>query len=176
MLNVERTRASVITCLASPSTLDTLAAPSGTFACRVAPDELWLVTAPSRGDAARRQAIEHLTVAEPSGLVLDQSDGWSMFTLRGTDAPSLLAQLSVLPLPNGGTGFTQGAVAGGPAKILLSQGTLHVIVPSTLRDYVGGRLRDVLAGRTSIANDDVDFACDSTPTIQPSGAAASVPR
>ena len=110
------------------------------------------MTAPARLAETERRAAEHFAAVDPTALVLDQTDGWSVFSLRGDDARSVFAQLTTVPLPLGPTAFVQGAFAGGSAKILLVDGVIHVFVPSTLRHHVAGRLDDVCRAQNAIAS------------------------
>lgn len=116
MPDIERTHTAVVACHASPAALDALLAVPGTFECRVAPDELLLVAPPWMLAECERRAAEHFASVEPTALVVDQSDGWSGFSLRGDEAPAVFAQLSAIPLPVRRPAFVQGAVAGGSAK------------------------------------------------------------
>ena len=162
MLNINRTNATVVACYADPQALDSLpVVPPGTHGCRVAPDELLLVAPPTERAETERWAADHFASADPSAMVLDQSDGWSVFTLRGDDAPSVFAHLSDVPLPLRRRAFLQGAVAGGSAKVLLLDDAIHVLVPSTLRDNFAGRLRDVCGGRAVVPDTELAFAGDS---------------
>jgi hypothetical protein len=147
----------IVACLASPGTLAAFPAVSDAHACRVAPDELWLVAPPARVPEIERFAAQHLAGAEPTALVLDESDGWTGFTLGGDEGPRVFAQLSAVPLPETRPAFVQGAVAGGPAKVLLLQGGIHVLVPSTLRHHVAARLRDVCGSRAVVPSEAVPF-------------------
>ena len=171
MLDINRTNATVVACYADPRALDSLpVAPPGTHGCRVAPDELLLVAPPTERAETERWAADHFASADPSALVLDQSDGWSAFTLRGDEAPSVFAQLSDVPLPLRRRAFLQGAVAGGSAKILLLDDAIHVLVPSTLRDNFAGRLRDVCGGRAVVPDTELAFAGDSAAASYQGGA------
>ena len=171
MLNIHRTNATVVACYADPPALDSLpAVPHGTHGCRVAPDELLLVAPPTERAETERWAIDHFASADPSAMVLDQSDGWSAFTLRGDEARSVFAQLSEVPLPLRGRTFLQGAVAGGSAKVLLLDDAIHVLVPSTLRDNFAGRLRDVCGSRAVVPDTEVEFAGDSATALYQDGA------
>ena len=171
MLDINRTNAAVIACYADPQALDSLpVVPPGTHGCRVAPDELLLVAPPTERAETERWAADHFASADPSAMVLDQSDGWSAFTLRGDEAPSVFAQLSDVPLPLRRRAFLQGAVAGGSAKILLLDDAIHVLVPSTLRDNFAGRLRDVCGGRAVVPDTELAFAGDSATASYQGGA------
>jgi len=173
VLDITRTNATVVACYADPQALDSLpVVPPGTHGCRVAPDELLLVAPPTERAETERWAADHFASADPSAMVLDQSDGWSAFTLRGDEAPSVFAQLSDVPLPLSRRAFLQGAVAGGSAKVLILDDAIHVLVPSTLRDNLAGRLRDVCGGRAIVPDTEVVVAGDSA-TAQYQGGAAT---
>jgi sarcosine oxidase gamma subunit len=151
VLSIERAHAAVIACFAGPQALDALPAQPGTHNCRVAPDELLLVAPLAMAGDTERRATEHLAAAEPDALVVDQSDGWCVFTLRGDEADNVFAQLSTVPLPAHRPAFLQGAFAGGSAKFMACDGYIDVFVPSTLRHHVASRLQDVCRGRTDVA-------------------------
>jgi len=160
VLSIERTHAAVIACYASAAALDALPAPPNAYACRVAPDELWLIAPPALLADTERCATEYCARTEPTALVLDQSDGWTAFTFRGDEALSVLAQLSALPFPAARPAWMQGAVAGGAAKILLFEGAVHVLVPLTLRHHVAARLRDVCGSLTSVPGSEIPLTGD----------------
>ena len=149
MLEISRFDACLIACHGSAAALDALAVPAGVQALRVAPDELLLLAPPARTEELLRRATAHLAVVEPGTIAVDQSDGWAIFGLAGhlPDDPGMLAlrQLAVMPLPDRRPAFVQGAIAGGPAKLLLLPGVVHLLVPFALRDHVERRLREVAA-------------------------------
>jgi hypothetical protein len=150
-LEIRRCCAAVVECHASAAALQSLPGLPGVHACRVAPDELLLLAAPSRVDDLLRQAQAQLAAAEPDALVLDQSDGWVIFSLHGEAALDLLRMLSVLSIPEARPAFVQGAVAGGSAKLLFLPGVVHLLVPYPLRDHIDRRLREVGGARVRIA-------------------------
>jgi len=176
VLSIERARAAVIACFAGRQALDALPAQPGTHRCRVADDELLLVAPPALLGDTERRAAEHFAAADPAALVLDQSDGWSVFTIRGDEADTVFAQLSTVPLPARRPAFMQGAVAGGSAKIMALEGCIHVFAPSTLRHHVSARLNDACRGRAVIPAAEIAFVSDpATPPFQ-DGAAPPAPR
>ncbi len=145
MLEVGRHAAGIVECHANPRALDALTMPTGVHLCRVAPDELLLLMAPPRLEEILRRATAHLAVVDPGGLVVDQSDGWTIFGLPGEEGALALRQLAAMPLPERRPAFLQGAVAGGPAKLLLLPGIVYLLVPFALRDHLERRLREVCA-------------------------------
>jgi hypothetical protein len=171
VLSIERAHAAVVACFASPQALDTLPAYPDTHRCRVAPDELLLVTPPALLEDTERRAAAHFAAADPAALVLDQSDGWSAFTLRGDEADSVFARLSTVPLPAQRPAFLQGAVAGGGAKIIALDACLHLFVPSTLRHHLAARLGDVCGDPQVIPAAEIAFVNEpATPPFQDSAA------
>lgn len=175
MPNVERTRAAIVECHAGAAALDAMPALPSAHACRVAPDELLLVGPPTMADKLLRTAAAHLTAAESGTLVVDQSDAWAVFTLRGDDALRPLRQLCANPIPATRPAFMQGAVAGGAAKVLLFESVVHVLVPYTLRDHLAGRLCDVCGPSLVIPADEVPFGV-SAPALATAGSSTMVPR
>ena len=168
MLEIQRSHAAILECHASVGALSTMPAMARVHACRVAPDELWLLAPPALTADVLRRAEAHLASVEPGTLVVDQSDGWAVFSLRADDAAEALrplAHLAVFPFPEARPAFVQGAVAGGPAKLLLLPGVIHLLVPFPLRDHLERRLRDVCdAARTRIGAGEVPFASPGEPS------------
>lgn len=155
MAEVARFHAGLVECHGSAAALDALSVPAGVQALRVAPDELLLLAPPERTEELLRRATAHLAVVEPGAMALDQSDGWAIFGLPGhlPDDPGLLAlrHLALMPLPERRPAFVQGAVAGGPAKLLLLPTSVLLLVPYALRDHLERRLRDVSGGALRVA-------------------------
>lgn len=145
MLEIGRWHAALIECHAGASALDALAVPAGVHACRVAPDELVLLAAPQQAGELLRRASAHLAVVAPGALVVDQSDGWAIFSLPGDEGMQTLRQLTLFALPERRPAFVQGAVAGGSARLLLLPGVVLLMVPFALRDHLERRLREVCA-------------------------------
>ncbi|HXL44255.1 MAG TPA: hypothetical protein VN960_09375 [Gaiellaceae bacterium] len=133
MVELRRSGMHVVRCLARPETLDALPEITGIHACHVAPDELLLIGQPAEVDL-------------PEGLAVNETGGWAAWTLSGRDAGEVLARLSMLPP---GLGFLQGTVAGVPAKAIVSEEEIHLLVAASLGHHVEERFRaacsDVLA-------------------------------
>jgi hypothetical protein len=176
VLSIERTHAAVVACHASPAALDALGDWPGTYACRVAGDEVLLVAPPALLPDVLRTATERVAGHDPSALVLDQTDGWCTLTLRGDEADAAYSQLSTVPLPERRPAFVQGAVAGGSAKVLALDGVLHLLVPSMLGHNLATRLNDVCRGRATVPVAETAFAggLDSPP--HQARAATAAPR
>jgi hypothetical protein len=147
VLEVTPTRAAIVRCCASPEALDGLRAPAGAFACRVAEDELLLVTAPAAGADALAEASAHLDEADPYGLALDHSDAFAVWTLTGP-VREAWARLSENPLPDpepGGFAFVQGALSHVSGKAIVLPGVVHLFCLSTLRHFLRERIHAACA-------------------------------
>jgi sarcosine oxidase gamma subunit len=136
VLELGRSEAFVLCCLARPEELDALSPVDGAFACRVAPDELFLV-APADAPPAAAEALEE---RDPHALAVDQSSGWSVWTLAGPDVESAFARLSEIPPPRERPAFVQGAIAEVPAKAIFLEDRIHVLVPSSASDHLRMRV------------------------------------
>lgn len=144
MLEFARARAAVIRCFGESRSLDALSALDAAV-CRIAPEELWLVASATARAEVTERVTSNLTAVDPDGLVLEQSDGWSVWTLAGDDAGRAFARLSTIPLPSNRPAFLQGAVASIPAKILALSDQLHLIVPAQLEHVVRMRIPQACA-------------------------------
>lgn len=142
MLEFARAEASILCCLARPEELDALPAVGRTYACRVAPDELLLVAPPGDlpGDVAPL-----LSERDPDAIAVDQSAGWTVWTLLGPDAGRAFARLSEIPPPAERPAFVQGAIAEVPGKAVFLTDRIHVLVPSSVADHM--RMRVLTACR-----------------------------
>jgi hypothetical protein len=118
--------------------LDRVQTPSGALAGRVAPDELlWLGDAERAGSLAE-EANRQLAGAGGRALVVDNSDGWTLFSLIGDGREDALARLSSLRVPD--EGFRQGKIAGVPGKLFARAGRIDLLCTSDVRWYVRERL------------------------------------
>lgn len=138
MLELLASEVSVVTCLASAEALDALVVPGRAEACRTAPDELLLVSAAGLGPDVVRETVDRVAALDADAVVLDSTDGWTVWTLGGEDAREAFARLSELRLPVGG--FVQGDVAHVPAKVLATRERIHLLVPATWGAHVRERI------------------------------------
>ena len=139
MLELIAIDAAIIGCHADQAQLDRFAAPDGAVSVRIARDELWLIGQLSDRDQLAEQAERLL--ADTDALVVDQSDGWTTWGLRGDHRP-VLHRLMLAPLPDERPAFVQGAITGVPGKVVATADTVHLMVPSP----VGHHLRDRIIG------------------------------
>jgi hypothetical protein len=118
--------------------LDRVQTPSGVHQGRVAPDELLWLGDPERADELEAEGKKQLAGVGERGLVVDNSDGWALFSLIGEGGSDALARLSSLRVPD--EGFLQGKVAGVPGKVFVRAGRIDILCTSDVRWYVGERL------------------------------------
>ena len=138
MLELVRTEAALVGCFASPETLDAVHVPKTMTACRVAPDELLLIGPPGSAARVAAAASKALHGGDDDALVLDVTDGWTVWTLGGADAHDAFERLSMLELPE--AGIVQGDVARLPVKVVVDGGRLHLAVPSSWAAYLRERI------------------------------------
>ena len=144
MLELAPVRAAVVRCFGNPQVLDGLPA-SGGVTARVARDEAWLV-GPAAARAQLAQAAKsYLAGTDPDGIVVDQSDGWSAWTVTGPQFAMVVARLSSIELPSQRPAFVQGALADVPAKALVQSDRLHLIVPVQYAHHVSRRITQACA-------------------------------
>jgi sarcosine oxidase gamma subunit len=136
VLELRETPARVITCVADAAAIDALAAAIRAEVLRIAPDEALVVS-----DAATEDPVSSVEAvasrADPDALVVDASDGWTVWTLEGDAAVDALARLSELPAAEG---FAQGRTAEVPAKVLVAQSRVRLLVESMWRESVRERI------------------------------------
>jgi hypothetical protein len=118
----------VVTASAEAGALDLLLVPGRAFACRVADDELLLLSAPPVTDEVAREVATRLAALDPDALVTDTTDGWAAISVVGDDARASFGLLSRLELPE--AGFLQGEVEHVPAKVVAGDGRVLILVPS----------------------------------------------
>jgi hypothetical protein len=140
VLELAQAEALVVSCLAQAEQLDALPPFDGAFACRVAPDELLLVAPASMHLELLGQVAGLLEESDPHALVLDQTPGWSVWSLAGPDVWRAFARLSAIPLPSTRPAFVQGTVAEVPGKAIVLADRLHIFVPSPLGHHLRARV------------------------------------
>ena len=138
MLEVSTTRVSVVQVFAEAAALDALA-PAGATRCRVAPDEAMFLREAGAGQALLRDA-QAVTAGDESALIVDGTDGWTVWTLSGDRLPDALERLSHLEIDAGADGFTQGDVAHVPARIVIDHARVHLLVAAMWGDYLRQRI------------------------------------
>jgi hypothetical protein len=132
------THLGAVTACATSDALDALVVPGRATACRIADDELLLVCRPEVADEVVREVETRLTVLDPDAIVVETSDGWAAAVLEGAEARSVFALLSRLHLPD--RGFVQGEVAHVPAKVLVEDGSIRILVPAAFEAHLRSRI------------------------------------
>ena len=136
MLELKPRDVAVITCVGDAAAMDALGAVPDALMCRVAPDETMLLAAPGN-TTATRGATARVTAADPDAIVVDATDGWAAWSLRGDGLDVALGRLSAVPLT---PGFSQGDVAHVPVRIVASDGALDLLVPAMWAAYLRDRI------------------------------------
>jgi hypothetical protein len=139
VLELTLLEATIVACYATATVLDAWRPAEGAVVVvRVARDELWIMGPRSERCALLRAAESSLHTLAPGALVIDQTDGWTGWSLAGTGAAHAMARLTVMRLDRQAGDLHQGAVAGVPAKVILTESDFRIFVPSP----VGHHLRD----------------------------------
>lgn len=132
---------SAVACLARAEALDRLHV-EGAVPFRVAADEVLLLSNPGQAVAVAASASAQLG---PGAVVVDQTDGFVGWTLCGENVLEAFCRLSALPLDAERPNLRQGLVAHLPAKVIAANGTIHLLVPSTLGHHLRQRVHDACA-------------------------------
>jgi hypothetical protein len=127
---------------ADTEALDVLLVPGRAYACRVADDELMLLSAPSVIDEVGREVATRLAALDPDALVIDATDGWAAISIAGDDARASFGLLSRLELPD--AGFLQGEVVHVPAKVVAGDDRVLILVPSIWEGHLHDRAAKAL--------------------------------
>ena len=155
MLELNLLEASVVACYAAAAVLDAWSPSVDAYVARIARDEVWVIGSRTGRCGLMRGVEESLRAVAPDTLVVDQTDGWTAWSVGGDGAADAMARLTVMPLePRGGT-FQQGAVAGVPAKVIACSTGYQVFVPAP----VGHHLRDRV----------LEACADLAPSLGPAG-------
>jgi hypothetical protein len=129
---------SVVGVYGSPDACDGVIGAAGRSAARVAADEVMLVGRVDEGEQLENMANEATRPIDPDALVIDVSDGWTVWTLHGSDAGEAMSRLSELEMPR--EGFLQGDVARLPARILSAPGRIDLMVPAMWGSHLRERI------------------------------------
>jgi hypothetical protein len=166
VLELIPTDVAIVACHADQPALDRLEPPATALELRIARDELWWIGPLS----AREQLAEEgvLALSEADGLVVDQSDGWAVWTVRGAGYLALLERLMLAPIPSSRPAFVQGAITGVPGKVLATAQAALIFVPAP----VGHHLRDRILS-VGAALDLVEIGTESFTVPAPVAAATS---
>jgi sarcosine oxidase gamma subunit len=138
VLELRRTRRSIVVCCGEPDALDGLRVPS-TTRVPVAPNELLLIGNPGDAGHTMVAAEKELGERDPAGLVVDVSGGYVTWTLTGEGRFEACQRLCAVPVTSD-TQHAQALFAHVPAKVLVDGDALHLIVSSAVAHHVRSRL------------------------------------
>ena len=155
MLELRISEATVVECMAKPGALDALQLPSPAGSYRVAPDELLVIGSGTGRTDLVDAASRTLGRDDPGSLVVDMSDGWSIVSVHGPARDAVLRRLSAVKPPATRPAFLQAAIADVPARAIVLDDALHVLVESTVEHRVRAR---ILAACADLAVQEMDAA------------------
>ena len=138
MLELRPLAFGVVTCVADPAACDALPPVAESLALRLARDEVMVLGAPASVDRMLEKVSGAAVSVDPFAVVLDATDGWAAWAIRGDGVAAGLARLSAMEVPR--EGFLQGEAAGVPVKLVAAAGGLDLLVPAMWRDYVRGAI------------------------------------
>ena len=141
MLELIDMRASVVGVFATVEALDALR-PAGAYRCRVAPDEAMFVAPPSAGVPLLRDASAVLA-GDSDAVVLDITDGWTIWTIAGDPVRGTFARLSALEV---GDGYRQGDVVGVAGRVIAERDRIHLFVPAMWGNHLRTRVLALCPG------------------------------
>lgn len=133
-VTLQSSRFGVVGAFASAPALDSVKAPAGVRACRIASDEIAFVCMEDAAAEVLDAVAPQIALVDRHGFALDLSDGWAGFTLAG-DVARAFSYLSEIHLPGPG-GFAQGDVLRVPVRVLASEGRIDLLVPSPWGTYL----------------------------------------
>ena len=142
MRELARALIGVVTASAEAGALDLLLVPGRALACRVADDELLLLSAPPVTDEVAREVATRLAALDTDALVIDTTDGWAAISVVGDDARASFGLLSRLELPE--AGFLQGEVVHVSAKVVAGDDRVLILVPSIWEAHLHDRAAKAL--------------------------------
>ena len=143
MLDVFPTEATLVACHADRAVLDRLTRPADGMVARIAPDEAWLLGSRTIRTALVRDAHAAVSGSAGGGLVVDQTDGWAIWSIVGTSARVVLGRLMIAEIPESATAFVQGAITGVPGKVLIDGDVTHLMVPAPVGHHLRDRIVEV---------------------------------
>jgi len=136
VLELAPTEASVVLCAAAAEAVDAVAGLADVL--RVAPDEAMLVGPPGTAPELVEAAADLVIGLDGDAVVLEATDGWTIWSLQGPEARDAFTYLSALELPE--DGFVQGDVAGVPVKVRADGERLRLLVPSMWGTHLRERI------------------------------------
>jgi hypothetical protein len=134
VLELQLVPSDILGCYGPPLLLDQIAS-TASLVIRVAEDELLLI-----GEHSRQSQLDRdLTESDPPGLLVNLSSAFSVWAVKGDDRFEAFCRLSDLQLPCA-PNVTQGLVARVPAKVVVKDEELLIIVSSVLSHHLRNRV------------------------------------
>ena len=141
-------------------TLDAYTPPAATMAGRIAPNELVVVGDPSQAAAIVAHAEQALALLGTRAMVIDHTDGWSLFSLTGDDIEQVFARVSMLGLPDAADEpvFFMGRIAHVASKAFRRAGRIDIMTGSETTRHVADTLAHAghHAGLTHVSAPETD--------------------
>jgi sarcosine oxidase gamma subunit len=153
VLELAPLKLAVVACLGRAGDLERLEV-RDTLKVRTAPDEALLLAPPGRVAGVVAAAIAAMG---KDALVVDQTDAYSGWTISGSDVFELFARLSAIPLEGDHSAMLQGLVAKVPAKILVTNSHLQLLVSSNLAHHIKDRVLSAGADLEARLGEAVEF-------------------
>jgi hypothetical protein len=91
--------AAKVRCFAPPAALDALPTPPRTLRGRIAPNEVVFVGDVGAAPALVEELGKALASHGPSAMVVDHTDGWTVFSIAGDRCEDVFRRISMVPLP-----------------------------------------------------------------------------
>ena len=148
--------AAKVRCFAPPEAIDGLATPAGALRGRIAPNEVVFVAAPGRGAELQRELESALASHGNRALVVDHTDGWSLFSISGEGADDVFRRISMIPLPD--DGFFMGRVCDVATKAFRRGDRVDLMSGMEASRHVRDRLQHAghAAGLRTVATPETD--------------------
>jgi len=134
VLEIVATDAAFVTVVGDERIGASAASFEGAHVCPIAPDELLVVAPPAARERLVSAAASYAWAVDDDALVLDSTDGWAVWTLRGDVISAAFSCVSAVSLPD--RGFAQGDVARVPLKLIVPPPRLHLIVPAMWSEHL----------------------------------------
>ena len=157
----------IVFCSASSEALDSLPAIDGIASLRVAPDEVMLVGHPEGEEPLVKFVDQHFSYADPDGLTLNLTHGWSCFALSGPARKAAFARLSIVPLPTQTPGFAQGSLVSVSGKIFCTSDRIYLFVSSSLDHHLRDRALELCGDLGLKVGKSVSFCLSAEPPTAP---------
>ena len=130
--------AAKIRCFGKEAVLDGLKQPAGTLIGRITPDEVIFVGEPGTAAALVEDLSGQLASEGTAALVVDHTDGWSLFSLVGEGVEEVFAREAnwKLPVSNGEPVFTVGKDCHVAGKVFVRPNRIDIMTGGEVIEHV----------------------------------------